>query len=49
MVGSGEGSLAHLALEWAVARVFAVVTGQLVGAGKLPAATFPSAVIGLLT
>ena len=37
-----------MALEGAIASVLAVVAGELVGAGKLPAASLPVAVVGLL-
>lgn len=49
MVGAGEGALAQVALEGSVPGVLAEVTRELVGAGKLPAAAFPVAVVGLLT
>lgn len=49
MVGAGEGALAQVALEGSVAGVLAEVTCELVGAGKLPAAAFPVAVVRLLT
>lgn len=48
VVGAGESPLAEVALEGPVPRVLAVVAGQLVGAGKLPATAFPGAVVGLL-
>jgi len=38
-----------VALEWSVAGVLAVVTGELIRTGELPAATFPIAMVGLLT
>ena len=49
MVRAGEGPLAHSALEGPVPRVLPHVPGQLVGAGKLPAAVLPRADVGLLT
>lgn len=49
VVGAGESPLAEVALEGPVPCVLAVVTGQLVGAGKFPATAFPGAVVRLLT
>lgn len=43
-----EGSLTKVALEWPVSCVLAIVTGQFVRAGKLPATPLPGAVVGLL-
>ena len=48
MVGAGKGALAQSALERPVARVFAVVAGQLVGAGEFPSAAFPRALVRFL-
>ena len=48
VVGAREGSLAQLALERPVAGVLAVVARQLVGAGELPAAALPRALVRLL-
>jgi len=49
MVGPGEGALAQMALERSVSGVLAEVTGQLIRTSKLPAATIPAAMVGLLT
>lgn len=49
VVGPGERPVAQVALEGPVPRVLAVVPGELVRAGELPAAAFPVAVVGLLT
>lgn len=49
VIRPGEGALAQVALEGPVSRVFAEVTGQLVGPGELPPAAFPAAVVRLLT
>lgn len=49
VVRSGEGPVAHLALEGPVSRVLPVVTGELVRPGKLPAAILPRALVRLLT
>lgn len=49
MVGPGEGTLAEVTLEGSVAGVLPEMASQLVGAGELPTATFPTAVIRLLT
>ena len=48
MVGAGKGALAQSALERPVARVFAVVAGQFVGAGEFPSAAFPRALVRFL-
>ena len=48
VVRPGEGPLAHPALEGPVARVLPHVPGELVGAGKLPAAVLPRAHVRLL-
>lgn len=48
MVGPGEGALAQMALEGSVSGVLAEVTGQFIRTGKLPATTFPAAMVGLL-
>lgn len=47
MVGAGEGALAQVALEGSVSGVLAEVTGQFVGTGELPSATFPAAMVRL--
>lgn len=49
VVRPGERPVAEVALEGPVAGVLAIVTGELVGAGELPAAAFPVAVVGLFT
>lgn len=49
VVRPGEGPVAEVALEGPVARVLAIVTGELIGARKLPTAAFPVAVVGLFT
>ena len=49
VVGAGERPLAQVTLERTVARVLAEVTREFVGAGELPAAAFPAAVVRLLT
>lgn len=49
MVRPGEGALAQVALEGSVSGVFTEMTGQFVGAGELPPAAFPAAVVWLLT
>ena len=48
VVRPGEGPLAHPALERPVPGVLPHVPGQLIGAGKLPAAVLPRADVGLL-
>lgn len=48
MVRPGEGALAQMALEGSVSGVLAEVTGQFIRTGKLPATTFPAAMVGLL-
>lgn len=48
VVRSGEGALAQMALEGSVSGVLAEVTGQFIRTGKLPATTFPAAMVGLL-
>lgn len=49
VVRPGEGPVAEVALEGPVPGVLAVVAGELVGAGELPAAALPVAVVRLLT
>lgn len=49
VVGPGESPLAHVALERPVSGVLAVMTREFVRARELPPATFPAAVVGLLT
>lgn len=49
VIGPGESALAQVALEGSVARVLPEMTRELVGAGELPAAALPAAVVGLLT
>lgn len=49
MIGATETSCAELTAKGLHARVFPVVAGQLVGAGKAPDAAFPGAHIRLLT
>ena len=48
VVRSGEGPLTHSTLERFVAGVLSHVPGQLIRAGKLPAAVFPVADVRLL-
>lgn len=48
VVGAGEGPLAQHTLVRFLARVLAVVTRQLVGAGELPAAVLPWTLVWLL-
>ena len=48
VVRPGECPLAHPALEWPVSCMLPHVAGQLVGAGKLPAAVLPRADVRLL-
>lgn len=48
VVGAGEGSVAHLALEGLGAGVLAEVAGQLVRAGEAPVALIPRTAVGLL-
>ena len=48
MITSGEGSGAEVTLEGFLSGVFPVVSGQLVGPCKLPAATLPRAGVRLL-
>jgi len=48
VIASGEGSGAEVTLEGFLSGVFPVVSGQLVGPGKLPAATLPRAGVRLL-
>jgi hypothetical protein len=47
MVGSGECPFAESALEGPVAIVFAVLAGELVGAGENPSASLPGALVRL--
>ena len=49
VVRPGEGPVTHPTLEGPIARVFAHVPGQLVGAGKLPATVFPRADVRFLS
>ena len=49
VVRAGERPLAQVALERPVARVLAEVAREFVGAGELPAAALPAAVVRLLT
>lgn len=49
MVGPGEGTLAEVTLKGSMSGVLSEMAGQLVRAGELPTATFPTAVIRLLT
>ena len=49
VITAGELALAQVALEGLGSGVLPVVTRQLVGPGKLPPATLPSAHVGLLT
>lgn len=49
VVGAGEGAFAQVALERPVAGVLAEMTRQFIGAGELPSASFPVAVVRLLT
>lgn len=49
VVGPGERPVAEVALEGPVPGVLAVVAGEFVGAGELPAAALPVAVVRLLT
>ena len=49
MVGSGETAFADLAAERFGARVFPIVTGQLVGAGETPLTLWPVAAVRFLT
>jgi hypothetical protein len=49
VVRSGEGALTQVALEGLLSCVFPVVTSQLVGARELPRATFPRALVRLLS
>ena len=48
VVAARESSLAQLALERSDARVFTIMTCELITSGKLPATTFPSTVVRLL-
>lgn len=48
VVRPGKGPVALLTLEGSVARVLPVVARELVGAGELPAAALPVAVVRLL-
>jgi len=48
VVGSGEGAIAHLALEWPIPCVLPRVPGQLVRPGKAPPASLEAADVGLL-
>lgn len=49
VVRSGEGAGADGALEGFGARVFPVVSGQLIGASETPVAAVPRAAVRLLT
>lgn len=49
VVRPGKGTVALGAAERLDPRVFAEVSGQLVGAGEAPRAALPGAVVGLLT
>ena len=48
VVRSSKRALAVLTLEWLHPRVFAHVTGEFVGASKLPTAPLPVALVGFL-
>ena len=48
MVRSWEGTLAQVAAERLLSRMFAEVTGQLVGPSKLPGTTIPRALVRFL-
>ncbi|KAG9343212.1 hypothetical protein JZ751_014191 [Albula glossodonta] len=48
VIGPGERTLAKVALERTLARVLSEMTRQLIGAGKLPTASFPAAVVRAL-
>ena len=48
MIGPGESSVAQFTVEGLVARVFALVTRELVTAREPPAAVLPLADVGLL-
>ena len=48
VIGPREAALTALTLERLGARVFAVVSGELVGAGEPPLAALPRAPVGLL-
>lgn len=48
MIGARKGSFAEAALEGPIARVFAIVAGELVGAGELPSASLPRALVRFL-
>lgn len=49
VVRAGEGALAQVALEGPVSGVLPEVARELVGAGELPAAALPVAVVRLFT
>jgi len=49
VVRPGERALAQVALERTVARVFAEMASQFVGASEFPTATLPAAMVRLLT
>ena len=48
VIRAGEGPVTHLAAEWLVSCMLAVVPGQLIRAGKLPAAILPGTLVWLL-
>jgi len=48
MIGPGKGTLTVGALERLDSSMLAVVTGQLIGTGKLPGASFPCTFVWLL-
>lgn len=48
VVRAGEAAVAVRALEWLHSRVFAVMPRQFIGAGELPGAALPGALVGLL-
>ena len=48
MVGARESSIAQLAMERFVSRVFPLVSSQLVAPGEPPATVVPAADVGLL-
>lgn len=49
MVASGKGPLAEVTLKRSVAGVFAIMPREFVRSGKFPSATFPVAVVRLLS
>ena len=49
VIGAGEGSIAHLALERPVSSVFSVVTSELIRSSEFPSAILPGTLVRFLS